>query len=188
MASAFGHHTANNLNQQGAVPLVSRLPDGSYHIAAEFAPVIMQGLAQVTQQPANNTPCPAQNSVEPFPVTTEDAPEVPNQYEIQRRANFQNGRTWASLTRRLMREEAITRYKAFQDIADITGKPVTDIRRLVEFNNKYAKVRGKAIRHAIVWKWFCEGLNHQQIANRFPFKLHSKTVASDIQIMKGRQK
>lgn len=176
--------TSHALKEQEAVPLVSRLADGSYHIAAEFAPVLMRGLAQKT---APQAPALVSNNVEPFPATSEEATQKNNSYETQRRANFQNGRIWSSMTRRLMREEDITRYEAFQDIAEITGKPVTDIKRLVEFNNKQVKVRGKAIRQAIVWKWFCEGLNHQQIANLFPFKLHSKTVASDLKEIKQQQ-
>ena len=183
MANSYPEHTVTPFDQQEAIALVSQLPDGSLVITPKAIGMFFPTMAQACASPAPKAaPALQKSNVEQLPVKPVSTGE-----DYQRKLNFYRGRVWASMKRRFMREEGITEYQAYQDIAAIECKPVTEIQMYVKFVNRITKKRVKSLRQSIVWKMHCLGLKHKEIADRFPFDLHYKTVASDIKEMKSRQ-
>lgn len=199
MASACSDHTSPYSNQQENVALVEITPGGDLVInramVQSFAPNLLQqvlagaGTPTYTYEQKGST----LRNVETFPGTPREhktaspkpKKDIHDHYEKARIANFQQGRIWSSQIRRLVREQKITRYEAMQAIAQYSGRPVTDIRCLVELHNKAAKEKCRNMRQNLVWLKHLQGMNDKQIAAAL--NIHSKTVASDRREMKQRQ-
>lgn len=196
MANSCSDHTATLALLQGAVPLVSKLPNGGLYIAPEAISTFAPSFTRVTP----SAPCEkhskalvsAQNSDDQHSIALDSTSyadaEVDKTETRELKASFyKTGRILSSMKRRLLRENEYEQYDAVKDIEMITGRKPTDILMYIQHANKKSRDRGKAIRRAIVWKWYCQGMQQKPIAEKFGFGLSYKTVASDIKKMKSRQ-
>lgn len=170
-------------DEQASVSLVELDTKGRLIIHPELVRQIAPGLLSGLFGNPANTPKPA--NVSQFPArasnnSSEFKALHSDPYADEKRRNYKRGRLWASIVRKIMARTNASRYEAYKELAEEIGVPVTDVRLLVELSNKETRCRGTAIRRAILWKWHCEGMTHRAVAQRFPFPIHEKTVASEI--------
>ncbi len=179
--NAWSQDSVQPANGQEPVSIAQIHADGSLTLhpalVRQFSPDLLENVFGAQALPGKSQP---QHRHMPEPVN-----DATNHYDVLRKANYSEGRIWASRVRRSMRVERRGRYEAMQTIAEHLGRPVTDIRCLVELHNKAVKPRAKAMRQNLVWQKHLHNMTDRQIAD--DLRIHSKTVASDRREMKQRQ-